>query len=232
MARGLIVLAALAAGCERPPAGGSGASPRATAVPTEAQVEQLDLGMTLAEVEGLLGEGAPATADDLANGVRPTDPTPLPAGAQVFRWGDSTRFLFLAFADGKIVRMASRGVPTPAEADLGLEEFATQLGFKRPKVLPKDPAGLKDLGADGLADLVKAGRVVVVWEAPIDSPVLAYTRRAAAKNGTVLVGGHGEQPRTRTLTRDELDRLLRQMGRPLGGPPAGGPVSGGDKAGR
>ena len=68
----------------------------------DAAYDRIKLGMSLAEVTSIVGEGSPVTIDELPQ--EPKDELrKLPADTRFFRWGKGLPFLVVGFAKDRVV---------------------------------------------------------------------------------------------------------------------------------
>lgn len=109
-----------------------------------------------------------------------------------------------AAANSQSERMTSE-----AASDLGFLRFAftTPVMGKTPERVPKDldAAALSiKLVDERIFERVKKGDYVIHWDAPLNSPVVAYEKDAPAKGGWVLKGNGI----TEKMTADQLKQLL------------------------
>lgn len=197
-------------------------------MPSAEDAAKLKAGMSLAEVEGILGRGKEPSAVVL--GRRPTKPS-----AAVWKhWGNDEQYVLAGFANDKLVTWnvtnlsGSAGPPpdlglggpaatppgkglagrTDAEFDLrGIYHFLFGHAMNNKDRLPNSLAELKDLPTfdEELYKKLKAGTYVINFGADINkAQVLAYEKDALANGGLVL------QPQSKVtrMTAEEIKAAL------------------------
>lgn len=79
---------------------------------TKANFEKVNVGMTEAEVDGILGKGEESASVSMdMPGMPPGAAVPgMTGSAKVKRWKDGSRSIVINFADGKVMMKAANGL--------------------------------------------------------------------------------------------------------------------------
>jgi len=182
--------------------------------PTQEDVAKLRRGMSLAEVENILGSGKSLTGDE-----RPGEWVRADKDIVCRKWGGEKQSILIGFRDGKLFAYEARGfritdperdaiiAEAPIKSDLyELNGLLNSYASKHEGRLPTNLEHLVDFAKQfpHIYAKVKDGTYIVRWGFTAKSAVLAYEKDAPEKGGYVL----GPNSRVEKMTADALKVVL------------------------
>jgi hypothetical protein len=199
----LLLLTFLVVGCGKP-----------GKTPAPEQMAKVTMGMSIADVEAILGRGIDITTSGPQNTSQQASfPVSTSNNVVVKQWGQGDTVLFLRFVNGGLSGSRATGLPGPGGSSApSLEEFQNQLKSRQAEAersaqmakvyallirISMDsgeqlPERLDDVAGDILtqykdaAGFIRQGTIIVRWGRKLRDPLLAYEANAASKGGYVI----------------------------------------------